>query len=105
MGLDNHDSMPDEMSSIQAIMYQKGAHEERQAEKRHHYHNCTDFSTPMVHYAVHVGLLLSTGKGKGSYLVIAIAIFTPSHAPATVPMKGQTTVPIAAPILALAHFA
>jgi hypothetical protein len=39
VGLDKHDSMLDEMSSIHALMYQKGAHEKRYAEKRHNYHN------------------------------------------------------------------
>jgi len=64
VGLDKHDSMLDEMSSIHAIMYQKGAHEKRYAEKRHNYHNCTDYYTSMVYYAVHVGLLPSTGNGR-----------------------------------------
>jgi len=44
-------------------MYQKGTHEKRYAEKRYNYHNCTDYSTLTIHYAVHVGLLPSTGNG------------------------------------------
>ena len=63
VSLDNHDSMLDEMSFIHAIMNQKGTHEKRYAEKRHNYHNRTDYYIPMVHYAVHVGLLPSTGNG------------------------------------------
>jgi len=64
VGLDNHYAMPDEMSSIYAIMYQKDAYEKRYAEKRHTYYDCTDNYTPMVHYAVHVGLLPSTGNER-----------------------------------------